>query len=955
MSSQILQVLVVEDDEDDFLHVRQLLKKSVASARVERAANAAVALEMADEHRHDLCLLDYRLGDKDGLEVLRELKQRDLEAPVIFLTGQGDEEVAVEAMKAGATDYLLKSKLNAQSLDAAVRYALTLRSKEEAVLSARRALHASEQRFRALVENSSDAIVLLDAQATILYASQSVSTLLGYTPLDLAESSVFQHLHPDDEPAVRATFASILQTPGLPFRMEYRCRHRDGDWRFLEAMGTNRLLESAVGAVVINQRDVTARKLAQEEIYRLNRELKALSKCNQALLHASEEGELLRRVCQIVVQVGGYRMAWVAASPKQGQVLSLASAGEVQEYLRSLPECAIQDPESDLPVASALRCGTVAHCPDLAAAAACSRRAECGKCGKGSMIALPLRVDSKVVGALAIYATETAAFDAGATEPLRELAANVSYGMGALRARAERRAAADKLRKLSSAVEQSADVVVMTDANGVIEYVNPTFETLTGYTREEAVGKTPRILKSGRQDQAYYQRMWARLLSGQVFRDVLVNRKKNGELCWMEKTITPVLDDRGQVRHFISNDRDISERRALEQQLLHSQKLEAVGQLAGGVAHDFNNLLMVISSYAELLSTSICATNAKSKHQAEEILKAARRAAGLTQQLLAFSRKQVLSPRILDLNTVLADMGRMLPRVIGEDIQVVIRPGSPLWKVKADPVQFEQVIMNLAVNARDAMPRGGLLLLETANASLDEEYAGRHVGVLAGEYVMLTISDTGCGIPADILPHIFEPFFTTKPRGKGTGLGLPTVYGIVKQSGGSVWVYSEVNQGTVFKVYLPRTDVAAEPRPEERKATRRPPCGSETILMVEDEEAVRESTSEYLTSCGYIVLQGKNGADAQQILERFTGKIELVITDVIMPGMSGADLGKWVREQRPETKVIYMSGYTESTVVQHGVEVACGFLQKPFTLAALAGKVREILDAQPVPAAGHDG
>ncbi len=953
MSSQGLQVLVVEDDEDDFLHVRQLLKKSVASARVERAANAAVALEMADEHRHDLCLLDYRLGDKDGLEVLRELKERDVEAPIIFLTGQGDEEVAVQAMKAGATDYLLKSKLNPQSLDAAVRYALTLRAKEEAVLSARRALRASEQRFRALVENSSDAIVLLDAQATIIYASQSLRTQLGYTPLDLAESSVFQHLHPEDEPAVRATFASILQTPGVPFRMEYRCRHRDGDWRLLEAMGTNRLLESAVGAVVINQRDVTARKLAEEEIYRLNRELKALSKCNQALLHASEEGELLRRVCQIVVQVGGYRMAWVAASQNEGQILSLASAGEVQEYQRSLPECAIQDPESDLPVAAALRTGTVAHCPDLAATSACHQRGECGKCGNGSMIALPLQVDSKVVGALAIYATETAAFDAGATELLRELAANVSYGVSALRARAERRAAADKLRKLSSAVEQSADLVVMTDANGVIEYVNPTFEILTGYSRGEAVGKTPRILKSGRQDQAYYQCMWAKLLSGQVFRDVLVNRKKNGELWWTEKTITPVLDDRGQVRHFISNDRDITQRRALEQQLLHSQKLDAVGQLAGGVAHDFNNLLMVISSYAELLSDSV-GGNAKALRQAQEILKAARRAAGLTQQLLAFSRKQVLSPRILDLNTVLADMGRMLPRLIGEDIQVVVRPGSPLWKVKADPVQIEQVIMNLAVNARDAMPRGGQLVLETSNEGLDEEYARRHLGVQAGDYVMLTISDTGCGIPADILPHIFEPFFTTKERGKGTGLGLPTVYGIVKQSGGSVWVYSEVDQGTVFKVYLPRADAAVEPRPEEKKATR-PPRGSETILMVEDEEAVRESTSEYLTSCGYTVLQGKNGADAQQVLQGFTGEIELVITDVIMPGLSGAELGKWVREQRPETKVIYMSGYTESTVVQHGVEAACGFLQKPFTLAALADKVREILDAQPVPAVGHAG
>jgi two-component system, cell cycle sensor histidine kinase and response regulator CckA len=897
MSTETLQFLVVEDDEDDFVHVQQLLRSSVGNAEVERATTAEAAVEMANDHPHHLCIVDYRLGHKDGLDVLRELKNRDAAAPVIFLTGQGDEEVAVQAMKAGATDYLLKSKLNAQSLEAAVRHALTLGREQEAVRVARRALYASEQRFRALVENSSDAITLLDAQGTIIYTSQSTRGLLGYAPEELVETNLFDYLHPEDEAGARQAFQLLLHAPGIPFRLEYRSRHKDDEWRCLEAIGVNRLQESAVGAVVINQRDVTERR----------------------------------------------------------------------------------------------------------------------------------------------------------------------------RAEAERKASADKLRKLSSAVEQSADVVVMTDRNGVIEYVNPAFESLTGYTREETVGRTPRILKSGRQNAEFYQRMWGTLLAGNVFRGIMVNRKKNGEPYWTEKTITPVLDEHGKVRHFISNDRDITERRtaeeslrsseqryrllfernlagvyrasaegkfteandslarmlgyesgrellgrdtaefldnplepealmrelkthgqvvsyemrarrkdgsegwallnstllrdqqgnvvgregtvlditerrALQQQLLHSQKMDAVGQLAGGVAHDFNNLLMVISSYAELLSDSICGTNAKAQHQAQEILKAARRAAGLTKQLLAFSRKQVLSPRMLDLNTVLADIGRMLPRLIGENIQVEIRPGASLWNVKADPVQVEQVIMNLAVNARDAMPRGGHLVLETSNAYLDEEYARRHVGVVPGEHVMLTVSDTGCGIPADILPHIFEPFFTTKEQGKGTGLGLPTVYGIVRQSGGSIWVYSEVDRGTVFKVYLPRAQAAADKYRDERPAA--PPArGSETVLMVEDEEAVRESTCEYLTSRGYTVLQGKNGADALQVLEHFAGKIHLLITDVIMPGMSGAELGKRVRELRPNTRVIYISGYTESTVVQHGVEAAAGFLQKPFTLTALAGKVREVLDA----------
>jgi CheY-like chemotaxis protein len=373
--------------------------------------------------------------------------------------------------------------------------------------------------------------------------------------------------------------------------------------------------------------------------------------------------------------------------------------------------------------------------------------------------------------------------------------------------------------------------------------------------------------------------------------------------------------------------------------------MDAVGQLAGGVAHDFNNLLMVISSYAELLMDSIPTTDEKAKHQAQEIQKAARRAAGLTQQLLAFSRKQVLSPRMLDLSAVMTDFGRMLPRLIGEDIQVVIKPGASLWKVKADPVQLEQVIMNLAVNARDAMPQGGQLVLETANTHLDAEYAQRHVGVQAGDFVMLAVSDTGSGIPPEILPRIFEPFFTTKEHGKGTGLGLPTVYGIVKQSGGFVWVYSEVGHGSVFKVYLPRAEgVVTEPSREERVAVR-PAQGSENILVVEDEEAVREATCEYLSSRGYTVLPGKNGADALQVLEHFGGTIHLLMTDVVMPGMSGAELAKRVREQRPGTRVLYVSGYTENMVVRHGIDAASGFLQKPFTLTALGHKVREVLEA----------
>ncbi len=898
MSADKLQFLVVEDDEDDFVHVRQLLNKTVGGADVARATSADAALKLASECPPDLCVMDYRLGDKDGLDVLRELKNRDVEAPVIFLTGHGDEEVAVQAMKAGAVDYLLKSKLTAPSLGAAVRYALTLHKKEEAVRLARQALHASEQRFRALVENSSDIVALADAKFTLLYVSPSVLRVMGYRPDEVVERPVFDFVHPEDHVRVRELFSKLWQSK-MPIRADYRVRHKDGTWLYIEATAMNRLQDAAVGAIVINARDVTERRRAEDKIRASNQALRRSEReyrtlfenANDAIMIFEPEEEKILAVNRKACEIYGFtREEMVGMSLRQ-------QTEDVERGRKAVEEVLRAGSLKDFETVHRRKDGTPVYI--LANASAIEYR------GKRAVL-------------------------------------SVSRDM------TERKLAETKLRTLSSAVEKSADVVVITARDGAIEYVNPAFESLTGYSREEAVGKTPRILKSGKQDNAFYQAMWRKITAGQVFRDVLINRKKNGDLYHTEKTITPVLNQRGAIEHFISNDRDITERRELEQQLLQAQKMDAVGQLAGGVAHDFNNLLMVISSYAELLSEAL-EGNEKARHQAEEIRKAARRASGLTQQLLAFSRKQVMSPRILDLNGVVAEIGRMLPRVIGEDIQMVIKPGEKLWQVQADPLQLEQVIMNLAVNARDAMPRGGQLTLETANACLDTEYARHKVAVTPGEYVLLAVTDTGCGIAPEVLPHIFEPFFTTKEQGKGTGLGLPTVYGIVKQSGGFVWVYSEVGHGTVFKVYLPRARRAAEKSPEDTVAPA-PARGSETLLVVEDEDAVRESISESLSSRGYTVLQGKNGADALQVLEHFAAKIDLLITDVVMPGMSGAELAKRVRELRPETRILFVSGYTESTVVRHGIHTDCGFLQKPFTLPALARKVRELIDTGGPPA-----
>jgi len=428
------------------------------------------------------------------------------------------------------------------------------------------------------------------------------------------------------------------------------------------------------------------------------------------------------------------------------------------------------------------------------------------------------------------------------------------------------------------------------------------------------------------------------------------------ELEWQkrlfESHVQPLRSSEGDLLGVIGVALDVTDRKRLLDQLRQSQKMQAVGELAGGIAHDFNNLLMVVKGHAEILIDRL-GNSSPLRHSIEQMQKATERAAALTRQLLAFSRKQVLQPRVLELNEVVAGMIQMFSRVIGENIELAFLPGAKLWRVKADPSQMEQVLLNLVVNARDAMPEGGRLTIETSNVEFDRTYAGQHANMDPGPYAMLIVSDTGCGMDAATQARIFEPFFTTKGQGKGTGLGLATVYGVVKQSGGFIWVYSEVGHGTTFKIYLPRAAAEVE-KPSPEKAAAGPPPGSETILFVEDEESVRELVRDFLVTTGYQVLEATDGVNALEIAAAHRGAIDLVVTDVVMPRLSGREVATRLSAERPDLKVLYISGYTDDSVFRHGVlEGGVAFLQKPFNLKALAQKIREVLDSRPVaPVAG---
>ncbi len=411
----------------------------------------------------------------------------------------------------------------------------------------------------------------------------------------------------------------------------------------------------------------------------------------------------------------------------------------------------------------------------------------------------------------------------------------------------------------------------------------------------------------------------------------------------------PLRGAKGEAQGAICMALDITDRKQLEEQLRQAQKMEAVGRLAGGIAHDFNNLLMVIQGYGDLLAERLPAGDPL-RRNAEQIQMASQRATSLTRQLLAFSRKQMLAPTILNVHTVVADMEKILRRLIGEDIQLETSSAADLWLVKADRSQIEQVILNLAVNARDAMPQGGRLMIETANVEMDASSSHPSVVMVPGKYVMLAVTDTGCGMDAETQGHIFEPFFTTKEKGKGTGLGLATVYGVVKQSGGYVWVYSEPGRGACFKIYLPKIEEEQAASGGDRQAENRAlPRGSETILLVEDEKGVRQLAREYLEMSGYTVIEAPDGSTALELAAQHSGPVHLLMTDMVMPGISGRELAERIGQLRPGIKILYMTGYTNQAVVHHGLlETDAIVLQKPFTLTALASKLREILAATPI-------
>ncbi len=1186
--NQPLRILHLEDDLDYADLVRSLLVREGVQAEVLLVADSTDFQRALATEKIDLILADYLLPNFNGIQALQMAKAICPDIPFLLVSGTIGEQAAIESLRSGATDYVLKHW--PERLVPAI-----IRAAQEAEERGKRKraeteLIRREKYFRTLTENALDVLSVLNPEGLLQYVSPSITRVLGYEPQELVGQNAFGLVHPEDMAEMTRIFGEALQTSGVPFTAEIRYRHRDGSWRYLEAVGQNRLADPEVAAIVINSRDVTDRRTAEaivresEKQYRLifdgnpipmwvfDHETLAFVEVNDAAVQAygytreeflamtlrdiqpaEEVPALLEYVHKLIAEhvtaalglAGVWKhhrkdgtlidveIKWSAISFK-GRDASLVMATDITERKRTehrdaslsqlgqnlsaatSPASAAQiiravaddlflwdaftldlyDDASDLvqPILNVetntdgerftIDCGSPPRPPSVMVKRVIQNGAEIvlreepirfsgdsipiGDKSRpsASLLLVPIRNHKRVIGTLSVQSYTPKAYGPRDLSTLQTLADHCGGALERIRAEQALRESEQRFRDL---FEGSPDAIFVEDYNSLVLDVNPAACRLHGMTRDELIGKTvvelvpqhlaararrdfqalvegrlmeiegvsltrdgrsvpvevkascvdyagkPAVLlhvrditerksaeAAARSSEMLFHSVWENSVDGMRLTDehgliVAVNQafcklvgmareELEGQLLTaiysdsdkpasvvdnyrqrfknrvIEKQIerrltlrggnTVVLEDtnsfvelRGQPPLLLSLFRDVTSQKRLEDQLRQSQKMEAIGQLAGGVAHDFNNILTVIHGHASLLSAggNLVPTAARS---AQQIAQAADRAAGLTRQLLTFSRRQVMQPRRLDMNEIVGNMTKMLGRILGEDIALHLNYHSHPALIQADSSMMEQVLLNLAVNSRDAMPKGGQLAVKISVEDINSGHLAHHPESRSGRFVSVTTSDTGCGIPPEILRRIFEPFFTTKEIGKGTGLGLATVYGIVKQHQGWIEVESKVGKGTTFKVFLPCSNEPSETSLEQ-PAERTVRGGNETILIVEDEAPVRELVCNLLAGHGYRILQAESGVNALQVWRESKAEVDLLLTDLVMPDrMNGRELAEKLWNDRPELKVIFTSGYSADVVGKDFVlRGGLNYLQKPYHPQKLALAVRDCLDA----------
>jgi PAS domain S-box-containing protein len=932
--SKRLRILHLEDEPDFCTVVRSFFEQENLDAELvlvatRREFEAALARE-----KFDVILADYLLPSYNGLEALKWTRTCQIDTPFLIVSGTIGEEAAIESLKNGATDYVLK--LCPERLVPAIRRAVEEAEEKKRRKKVETELIRRERYFRTLTENSLDIVMVMNRDGLLVYNSPSVKRVLGYDPRELAGRCAFDLAHPEDRARVRQEFDQGLMRPEQTVTLEFRFQHQTGSWRFLEAVGQNRLGDPEIGAVVMNSRDVTERK-------RLEHRDSALSNLGKSLSSATtpeDAAEIIRAITDTLFQWDAFTLDLYSTehdlvyptlnvdTEREGKRFTIPAKGQGKPPSAMARRVITTGGELILRQEPIVMPGDVVPIGDTSRPSA-------------SLVLVPIRNRTKVIGVLSIQSYKLNAYEEQDLNTLQVLADHCGGALERIRAETELR---EREMLFHSIWENSVDGMRLTNEEGTIVGVNEAFCKLVGMPRAELEGELFTAVYADSQNQEMLQKYQRRFREREVEKQV--ERRltlRNGQVVVFENR-NSFVELSGRAPLLLGLFRDVTGQKRLEEQFRQSQKMEAIGQLAGGVAHDFNNILTVIQGHASILRDTPGLEKGCAR-SADQIGEAAERAASLTRQLLTFSRRQVMQPRCLDLNEVVSNMTKMLSRILGEDITLQLSYSTVPALVHADASMIEQVLLNLAVNSRDAMPKGGQLTIRIGVADIDRDEVADHPDAQTGRFVCLHAIDTGCGIPGENLRRIFEPFFTTKEIGKGTGLGLATVYGIVNQHHGWVEAESQVGKGTTFRVYLPSTNETAASQEASGETSIR--GGTETILVVEDEWSVRELVCHLLKAKGYKVLQAESGAQALNLWQSTTEKIDLVLTDLVMPDrVNGRELAERLWAEKPKLKVIFTSGYSADVVGRDFVlRSGLNYLQKPYHPNQLASVVRDCLDA----------
>ncbi len=900
-----IRILFAEDLPADVELARREIKKEKIANTYKVVDNEDAFRQELESFHPDIIISDYAMPRFDGMLALKITQSIDASIPFIILTGSMNEETAVKCMKAGATDYVLKERI--KRLPFAVLEALEkkkIRDENEQFI---KQLKENEEKFRSVFEsaNAGKSITQISGELSV---NNAYCKMLGYRPEELENKKWQEVTPPEDVDSIHLMIDPLLKGEKDSARFEKRYIHKNGS-----------IIWGDVNAVIQNDKngkplyfittviDITERKKSEDRLILATESLRESERFSRAILDA-----LSANLC---------------VTDESGNILSVNKAWrEFSNANNGIPELLTEN----------------ANYFKACASATGKDREEADRFAEG--------MRQVISGSRNEFAMEYACHSPDERRWFKGLVTRfMSNGRLSLVIAheniTERRQAEEALRKSEEQyrliVENANDGIEISQNNHII-FSNPRFAEMLGYTQNEILQIPFNHIFSESGIQDLYARLKERQIAGKVSSTYLTQfRKKDGTLIDVEVNYE-IIDFNGEPATFAII-RDVTENLKLQAQLQQAQKMESVGRLAGGVAHDFNNMLGVILGYTELALNRVESDNPL-RSELSHINEAARRAAQITQQLLAFARKQIISPKVLDLNTIVETMLKMLRRLIGEDIDLAWLPSKGLWPILADSSQIDQILANLCVNARDAIEGVGKITIETGTVGFDEDYCNNHPGFHPGDFVLMSVSDNGCGMDKETISRLFEPFFTTKPAGKGTGLGLATVYGIVKQNNGFINVYSEPGRGTSFKIYLPRYIGQAEMLDEEVDS--KAPIGKgETILIVEDEMSMLRLSEKILTELGYTVLIANSPGEAIDIAGNNQNNVDLLLTDVVMPGMTGREMKERIQKLVPAIKTIYMSGYTANVIAHQGIlHKDVNFIQKPFSVKDIAILLQKTLN-----------